>query len=111
MELLFQVIPLLFLGSHEKHVSAQLAAEDGIRKDLNRLPMATDPERELAFAPHSSSSLRGICFPPVEELFPGVQHAAASIAQQALLQRTPTSHTLRSASLIPPGVELINTGA
>jgi len=35
MELLFQVVSLLFLGSHEKHVSAQLAAEEGIRKDLN----------------------------------------------------------------------------
>lgn len=35
MQLLFRVISLLFLGGHEKHVSAQPAAEEGIRKHLN----------------------------------------------------------------------------
>lgn len=68
--------------------------------------MATDSERELAFAPHSSRNLNGI-FLLFKELFPGGWHAAASVAQQAQLWKTLCT-PLFSITVIPPDVELIN---
>lgn len=46
-----------------------------------------------------------------QELFPGGQHAAASIALWAWLQKTPTLHPypVFSVTVIPPDIELLRT--